>query len=109
MHIAKPSFPALAAALLAAAPDLLLQELDSRASAGLAAATLKAGPAKLAERIAGRRKVKGEAGAVRQTGTEGGSLAWAGSRVLRSLRDLSRADVRDQSRQLAALSEWLDR
>lgn len=97
------------AALLAAAPDLLLQELDSRASAGLAAATLKAGPAKLAERIAGRRKVKGEAGAVRQTGTEGGALAWAGSRVLRSLRDLSRADVRDQSRQLAALSEWLDR
>ncbi len=94
--------------LLTAAPDLLLQELDSRASAGLAAATLKAGPAKLAERIAGRRKVKGEAAVTRQTGYEGGALAWAGSRILRSLRDLSRGDVRDQSRQLAALSKWLD-
>jgi hypothetical protein len=97
------------AVLLAAAPDLLLQELDSRASAGLAAATLLAGPAKLAERIAGRRAAKGEASAVRQASNEGGALAWAGSRVLRSLRDLSRADVRDQSRQLAALSKWLGR
>ena len=97
------------AALLAAAPDLLLQELDSRASAGLAAATLKAGPAKLAERITGRRKVKGEESTVRRTSIEGGAWAWAGSRVIRSLRDLTRADVRDQSRQLAALSRWLDR
>ena len=95
--------------LIAAAPDLLLQELDSRASAGLAAATLKAGPAKLAERIAGRRSIKGEAAVTRQTSSDGGALAWAGSRVLRSLRDLAHRDVRDQSRQLAALSKWLDR
>lgn len=95
--------------LFAAAPDLLLQELDSRTSAGLAAATLKAGPMKLAERMTGRRKVAGEAEATRLTSHEGGALAWAGSRVLRSLRDLARGDVRDQSRQLAALSKWLDR
>jgi hypothetical protein len=97
------------APLISAAPDLLLQELDSRASAGLAAATLKSGPAKLVQRIAGRRKVKGEAAVTRQTSHEGGALAWAGSRMLRSLRDLSHGDVRDQSRQLAALSKWLDR
>lgn len=95
--------------VLAAAPDLLLQELESRTSAGLAAATLKSGPAKLAERMAGRRKVVGETVVTRQTGHEGGPLGWAASRVLRSLRDLARGDVRDQSRQLAALSKWLDR
>jgi len=95
--------------LLAAAPDLLLQELDRRASAGLAAATLKAGPAKLAQRIAGRRQVAGEAAVTRQTGHEGGRLGWAAFRALRSLRDLTHGDVRDQSRQLAALSKWLDR
>lgn len=97
------------AALVEAAPDLLLQELETRASAGLAAATLKAGPAKLAERISGRRKVADEAPAARLTERDGGMLGWAGSRALRSLRDLSRADVRRQSRQLAALSKWLDR
>lgn len=95
--------------LLTVAPDLLLQELDSRASAGLAAATLKAGPAKLVERMLGRRKVTGEAMVKRQTSHEGDALGWAASRALRSLRDLARGDVRDQSRQLAALSKWLDR
>jgi hypothetical protein len=105
---ADPGAPA-PADLLAAAPDLLLQELDSRASAGLAAATLKAGPAKLAERIIGRRKVAGEAAVTRDTSHEGGALGWAASRTLRSLRDLARGDVRAQSRHLAALSKWLDR
>lgn len=93
------------AALLAAAPDLLLQELETRQSAGLAAATLKDGPSKLAQRIAGKRQVEGEAAITVQTG---GRLGWAGSRALRTLRDLSQADVRRQSRQLAALSKWLD-
>lgn len=96
-------------ALLAAAPDLLLQELETRASAGLAAATLKAGPAKLVERMLGRRKIRGQAAVTRHMTDAGGVIGWAGSRALRSLRDLSRGDVRRQSRQLAALSRWLDR
>ena len=101
--------PPAPAALLAAAPDLLLQDLDTRASAGFAAATLKGGPAKLAARVMGRRKVEGEAAVTRETSSEGGFLGWAGSRALRSLKDLAQADVRRQSRQLAALSKWLDR
>lgn len=95
--------------LIAAAPDLLLQELTTRASAGLAAKTIKQGPAGFVERIAGRRKVAGEAAVTRTTAGPGGKLGWAGSRALRSLRELARADVRRQSRQLAALSQWLDR
>ncbi len=92
--------------LLAAAPDLLLQELETRQSAGLAAATLKHGPARLVQRIAGKRQVAGEAAVAAQTSSK---LGWAGSRTLRTLRDLSHGDVRRQSRQLAALSKWLDR
>ena len=95
--------------VLEAAPDLLLQDLATRASAGLAAKTIKQGPAGLAERITGRRKVAGEAAVTRAATGPGGLLGWAGSRALRSLRDLARADVRRQSRQLAALSQWLDR
>lgn len=95
--------------LIAAAPDLLLQELATRASAGLAAKTIKQGPAGLTERVTGRRKVAGEAVVTRAATGPGGMLGWAGSRALRSLRDLARADVRRQSRQLAALSQWLDR
>ncbi|MFN3516814.1 MAG: nucleotidyltransferase family protein [Novosphingobium sp.] len=95
--------------LLRAAPDLLLQDLATRASAGLAAKTIKQGPAGLAERITGRRKVVGEAAVTRAATGPGGRLGWAGSRALRSLRELARADVRRQSRQLAALSQWLDR
>jgi hypothetical protein len=93
------------AALLDAAPDLLLQELETRQSAGLAAATLKDGPSKLAQRIAGKRRVEGEKAITIQTGSK---LGWARSRAWRTLRDLAQADVRRQSRQLAALSKWLD-
>lgn len=97
------------AELLDAAPDLLLQDLETRASAGFAATTIKQGAAGLAGRLTGRRKVKGEAAVTRSMDSAGGLLGWAGSRALRSLRDLARADVRRQSRQLAALSQWLDR
>jgi Uncharacterised nucleotidyltransferase len=95
--------------LLDAAPDLLLQELETRASAGLGAAAIRQGPARLAQRLTGRRKIAGEAVATRQMEVQGGLLGWAGSRALRTLRDLSQTDVRRQSRQLAALSKWLDR
>jgi len=94
--------------LLEAAPDLLLQDLDTRRSAGFAAAALKAGPGKLLQRLRGRRGAHGEAEVTRNMEHEGGMLGWAGSRAWRSLTQLARADVRRQSRQLAALSRWLD-
>ena len=94
--------------LLAAAPDLLLQELETRQSAGLVAAALKAGPGKLLQRLRGRRSAAGEAAATRHMHHEGGALGWASSRAWRSITELARPDVRRQSRQLAALSRWLD-
>ncbi len=94
--------------LFEAAPDLLLQDLDTRGSAGLAAAAIKAGPAKLLQRLRGRRGAHGEGEVTRSMEHEGGMLGWAGSRAWRSLTQLARADVRRQSRQLAALSQWLD-
>lgn len=100
--------PAAPAALLNAAPDLLLQDLDRRASAGFAAAVIKGGSNSLVNRILARRSATGDSAASRTTGGPGGALGWAGSRLLRSLRDLARRDVRQQSQHLAALSTWLD-
>ena len=94
--------------VLTAAPDLLLQDLATRRSAGLAAAALTAGPMKLLQRMRGRRSAHGEAEVTRTMDHEGGLLGWAGSRAWRSVTQLARADVRRQSRQLAALSQWLD-
>ena len=94
--------------VLNAAPDLLLQELATRRSAGLAAAALKAGPIKLLQRLRGGRSAHGEAEVTRTMAHEGGMVGWAGSRAWRSFTELARADVRRQSRQLAALSQWLD-
>ena len=94
--------------VLAAAPDLLLQELATRRSAGLAAAVLTAGPKKLLQRLRGRRGAHDEAEVARTMDHEGGMLGWARSRTWRTVTQLARADVRRQSRQLAALSQWLD-
>jgi hypothetical protein len=93
--------------LLEMAPDLLLQELDTRQSAQLAAAMLNSGPAKLLQRMLGRRSAEGEADVTRDMSHEGGALGWAASRAWRSASQLARGDVRRQSRQLAALSKWL--
>jgi Uncharacterised nucleotidyltransferase len=95
--------------LLEAAPDLLLQELETRASARLAAATLKDGAAALLARSLGRRGARGAAPVTRDMTHEGGRLGWTLSRSWRTLRDLAHRDTRRQSRQLAALSTWLDR
>lgn len=95
-------------ALLGAAPDLLLQDMDRRVSAGLAATALKGGRASLTARILARRSAAGKNPGIRNMDGVGGMLDWAGSRLLRSLRDLARRDVRQQSRHLAALSTWLD-
>lgn len=94
--------------VLAAAPDLLLQDLTTRASAGVAATALAAGPRRLLQRLRGQRGAHGEAAVIRSMKHDGGLLGWAGSRAWRSVSQLARADVRRQSRQLAALSQWLN-
>lgn len=95
--------------LLASAPDLLLQDLDTRKSARVLAATLKAGPAMLARRVRGERTATDAPSVQRDMASEGGMIRWAWSRLKRTLGDLAHADVRRQSRQLAQLSRWLDR
>ena len=100
--------PAVPARLLAAAPDLLLQDLDTRASAGLAAAAIKGGASSLAARVLRRRSAEGQTVTAPPPG-KGGLLGWLSSRTARSLRDLVRSDVRRQSRRMAELSQWLDR
>lgn len=88
--------------------DLLLQDLSTRRSAGVWA-TLRAGGIRpFALRIFARRTAGANMPVARDLGSEGGFAAWAGTRLLRTLRELSRRDVRRQSRQLASLSRWLD-
>ncbi len=94
--------------LLSAAPDLLLQELDTRRSAGFAAAALTGGPGQLFARLRGTHRAQGERAATRDMTAEGGFSGWASSRLIRTLGELSRRDVRRQSRELARLSKWLD-
>lgn len=95
-------------ALLDLAPDLLLQDLDTRHSAGFAAASLKGGATSLWARLTGRRSAASVASANRTVHGVVGALHWAGSRLVRNVRDLARREVRQQSRQLATLSSWLD-
>lgn len=95
-------------ALIAAAPDLLLQELSTRRSAGVLAIALKAGLPGLLHRITGKRTAAGEETTTREMDHEGGALGWAASRAWRTVTELARADVRRQSRDLASLSKWLD-
>jgi len=101
--------PPCPADLAELAADLLLQELETRQSAGVAATFTAAGPAAFLRRILARRKGADDLHEVaRDLSAEGGFAAWAGSRLLRTARDLARRDVRDQSRDLARLSRWLD-
>lgn len=100
--------PAPLPALLAAAPDLLLQDLDTRRSAGFVAATKINGLAALLARLTGKRSSKGGAAAVRNMAEEGGFLGWASSRLVRTVAELARADVRRQSRSLSQISKWLN-
>jgi len=95
--------------LLAAAPDLLLQDLDTRKSAAFAAAALAGGPSALLRRMRGRREIAAGESVQRDLRDEGGFIGWAVSRLGRSLGDLAHGDVRRQSRELARLSRWLDR
>lgn len=88
---------------------LLLQDLETRQSAGVAATLTAAGPAAFLRRILARRKGADDQDAVaRDLSAEGGFAAWAGGRLVRTVRELARREVRDQSRDLARLSRWLD-
>lgn len=100
--------PPTPAPLFTSAPGLLLQDLDTRKSAAVMAATLKAGAGGLARRAKGERTVADARPVRRYMASEGGYLGWAWSRLTRTLRDLAHAEVRRQSRDLAQLSHWLD-
>ena len=95
--------------LLDAAPDLLLQDLHTRQSAGVVATALAGGPSALLRRLRGRRENAAGESVQRDMRDEGGFIGWAISRLGRSLGDLAHGDVRHQSRELARLSRWLDR
>ncbi len=94
-------------ALLALAPDLLLQNLGTRQSAGFGAAVITGGPAALLRRLTGKRQATGVVAARRDMAGEGGALGWAWSRLRRTVGDLASGEVRRQSRDLARLSRWL--
>ena len=101
--------PPLPADLDVLAADLLLQELETRRSAGVVATFAASGTKSLIMRIFARRKGGGDTHSVRRDlDEEGGFAAWAGSRLARTLRELARRDVRRQSLALARLSRWLD-
>jgi hypothetical protein len=96
-------------AMLQSARQLLLQDLGTRQSAGLAAAILTHGSARFADRLMGINRVAGEAEVRRTMNQHGGRWSWAASRFGRTMVDLAGSDARRQSRDLARLSRWLDR
>lgn len=96
------------AAILAEAPQLLLQDLATRQSAGVLASVRKQGLQGLVNRLLGRRSARSEVAVQRDMTGEGGYFGWAGSRLRRTLADAVQSDVRDQAKAMATLSQWLD-
>lgn len=93
--------------VLEEAADLLLQDLDSRHSAGFLATVRRQGWRGLADRLRGR--TPSAAGPIqRELAGQGGFAAWARSRMRRTASDLFRTDPRRQGQALARLSQWLD-
>jgi len=90
------------------AAELLLQELGTRQSAGFAATLSVGGVGAIAARVFARRSRKGEPQVTRNLSAEGGFAQWARGRLLRTLGQLAQPAVRQQSRDLARLSRWLD-
>lgn len=109
---AAPAPPAGTAPLpddvLEAAPDLLLQSMDTRHSAHVVATALAAGPAAFTRRLAGKTAGAPDQGHSPMRQREGGFLRWAMSRLRRTLGDALRPGVMAQSRDLGRLSRWLD-
>jgi hypothetical protein len=94
--------PAPPSELVEAAIDLLLQDLDTRRSAGLAASALRGKRQLLRKRLAGSRWRDPHATAT------SGFVPWAASRLYLAATQLRRGSVRTQARGLSALSGWLD-
>lgn len=90
--------------LLDSAEELLLQDLDTRLSAGVAATGISG----LFKRMRRRVSTADGASVSRDSTSEGGYLSWAWSRFSRTASDLVDPAVRRQSRQLGQLSRWLD-
>jgi hypothetical protein len=96
-------------AVIDAAADLLLQNLFTRVSAGVVATMAARGPAAFWRRVTARRTDSHDTTAVaRDLSGEGGFAQWALTRLRRTVGQLAQSDVRQQSRDLAALSKWLD-
>jgi hypothetical protein len=94
------------APMIETAIDLLLQDLDTRRSAGVAATVLAGGRGALGRRFAqGRRRVTQDGQA--QPSGIGDFVSWAASRFQRTVGELGRGAVRGQARGLADLSLWL--
>ena len=93
-----------------AAADLLLQNLFTRVSAGVVATMAARGPAAFWRRVTARRADPHETAApvTRDLSGDGGFAHWAMTRLRRTIGQLAQPDVRQQSRDLAALSKWLD-
>ena len=91
--------------LLEGTEELLFQDHATRLSAGVAASGLAGLPGRM------RRQVRTADGAIirRHSNAAGGYLGWAWSRLRRTVGDLANPAVRRQARQLARLSDWLDR
>lgn len=103
-----PDLPALPPGSETLAAALLLQELDTRQSAGFAATVATGGLRATVSRLLARRTGGDQPATGRNLSAEGGFAAWAGSRLARTFGQLARGDVRRQSRGLARLSRWLD-
>lgn len=101
--------PAVPPDILAAAPQLLLQDLTMRKSAGVLATVHKQGGKGLVNRLLGRRTTTTAPAVQRDMSAEGGFLGWATGRLKRTASDLLQRDVRQQAHNLAGLSRWLDR
>lgn len=107
-HLPVPEVPLPCAAQADLAVELLLQDLDTRQSAGVVATFRAAGIGPFLRRVLARRGLEGQLGVRRDLKGEGGFTVWAGRRILRTIRELTREPVRSQANALTQLSRWLD-
>lgn len=90
-------------------PDLLLQDLETRRSAGLFATLHQGRPGAFVRRLRARRAGgEPQSSVSRDLAGEGGLLRWMLHRTRRSLAEIGSGEVRRQSRNLATVSKWLN-
>ena len=96
---------AIPGALIDAAADLMLQDLDTRRSAGVAATALVRGFGGLAARVG--RGARARLRAVERHEDVQGIGTWTGTRLRRTVGELIDPAARNQARDLSRLSKWL--